>query len=29
MSNRMIQNIDAYGIAFAGKNCAVSVKKLK
>ena len=29
MSNRMIQSIDAYGIAFAGKNCAVSVKKLK
>ena len=29
MSNRMIQSINAYGIAFAGKNCAVSVKKLK
>ena len=29
MSNRMIQSIDAYGVAFAGKNCAVSVKKLK
>ena len=29
MSNRMIQSIYAYGIAFAGKNCAVSVKKLK
>ena len=29
MSNRMIQSIDAYGIAFAGKNCDVSVKKLK
>ena len=29
MSNRMIQSIGAYGIAFAGKNCAVSVKKLK
>ena len=29
MSNKMIQSIDAYGIAFAGKNCAVSVKKLK
>ncbi len=29
MSNRMIQSIDAYGIAFAGKNSAVSVKKLK
>ena len=29
MSNRMIQSIDAYGIVFAGKNCAVSVKKLK
>ena len=29
MTNRMIQSIDAYGIAFAGKNCDVSVKKLK
>ena len=29
MSNRMIQSIYAYGIAFAGKNCAVSVKKMK
>ena len=29
MSNRMIQSIYAYGIAFAGKNCAFSVKKLK
>ena len=29
MGNRMIQSIYAYGIAFAGKNCAVSVKKLK
>ena len=29
MSNRMIQSINAYGIAFAGKNCAISVKKLK
>ena len=29
MSNRMIQGIYAYGIAFAGKNCAFSVKKLK
>ena len=29
MSNRMIQSIYAYGIAFAGKNCAISVKKLK
>ena len=29
MSNRMIQSIYAYGIAFAGKNCAVSLKKLK
>ena len=29
MSNRTIQSINAYGIAFAGKNCAVSVKKLK
>ena len=29
MTNRMIQNIYAYGIAFAGKRCAVSVKKLK
>ena len=29
MSNRMIQSIYAYGIAFAGMNCAVSVKKLK
>ena len=29
MSNRMIQSIYAYGIAFAGKNCSVSVKKLK
>ena len=29
MSNRMIQSINAYGIAFAGKICAVSVKKLK
>ena len=29
MSNRMIQSINTYGIAFAGKNCAVSVKKLK
>ena len=29
MSNRMIQSIDTYGVAFAGKNCAVSVKKLK
>ena len=29
MSNRMIQSIDAYGIAFSGKNCFISVKKLK
>ena len=29
MGNRMIQSIYAYVIAFAGKNCAVSVKKLK
>ena len=29
MSNRMIQNIYAYGIAFSGKNCFISVKKLK
>ena len=29
MRNRMIQSINAYGIAFTGKNCAVSVKKLK
>ena len=29
MGNRMIQSIYAYGIAFAGKNCAVSVKKMK
>ena len=29
MTNRMIQSIYAYVIAFAGKNCAVSVKKLK
>ena len=29
MSNRMIQSIYAYGIAFSGKNCFISVKKLK
>ena len=29
MSNRMIQSINAYGIAFSGKNCFISVKKLK
>lgn len=29
MGNRMIQSIYAYVIAFAGKNFAVSVKKLK
>ena len=29
MSNRMIQSIDAYGIVFSGKNCFISVKKLK
>ena len=29
MGYRMIQSIYAYGIAFAGKNCTVSVKKLK
>ncbi len=29
MSNRMIQSIYAYGIAFAGKNCFITCKKLK
>ncbi len=29
MSNRMIQNIYAYGIAFAGKTCFITSKKLK
>ena len=29
MSNRMIQSIYAVGIAFSGKNCFISVKKLK
>ena len=29
MGNRMIQSIYAYGIAFAGKNCFISCKKLK
>ncbi len=29
MSNRMIQSIYAYGIVFSGKNCFISVKKLK
>ena len=29
MESRVIQSIYAYVIAFAGKNCAVSVKKLK
>ena len=29
MSNRMIQSIYAYGIAFAGKNCFITSKKLK
>ena len=29
MGNRMIQSIYAYGIAFSGKNCFISVKKLK
>ena len=29
MSNRMIQSIYAYGIAFSGKNCFISVEKLK
>ena len=29
LQNSMTQSIYAYGIAFAGKNCAVSVKKLK
>ena len=29
MTNRMIQSIYAYGIAFAGKNCFITCKKLK
>ena len=29
MSNRMIQSIYAYGIAFASKNCFITCKKLK
>ena len=29
MSNRMIQSIYAYGIAFSGKNCFITCKKLK
>ena len=29
LQNSMIQSIYAYGIAFAGKNCFVSVKKIK
>ena len=29
MTNRMIQSIYAYGIAFSGKNCFISVKKFK
>ena len=29
MGNRMIQSIYAYGIAFAGKNCFITCKKIK
>ena len=29
MTNRMIQSIYAYGIAFAGKNCFITCKRLK
>ena len=29
LQNSMIQSIYAYGIAFAGKNCFISVKKIK
>ena len=29
MTNRLIQSIYAYGIAFAGKNCFITCKKLK
>ena len=29
MTNRMIQSIYAYGIAFSGKNCFITCKKLK
>ena len=29
MTNRMIQSIYAYGIAFAGKNCFITCKKFK
>ena len=29
MTNRMIQSIYAYGIAFAGKNCFITCKKIK
>ena len=29
LSNKMVQSIYAYGIAFSGKNCFISVEKLK
>ncbi|MCI7025412.1 MAG: PD-(D/E)XK nuclease domain-containing protein, partial [Succinatimonas sp.] len=29
LQNSMIKSIYAYGIAFAGKNCCISVKKIK
>ena len=29
MTNKTVKSIYGYGITFAGKNCAVSVKKLK
>jgi len=29
LQNSMTQSIYAYGIAFAGKNCFISVKKIK